>query len=48
MLKGKKSAGIGAFAGFTKGMQYIRISSKVMLIDTPGIIPFDEKNETLI
>jgi len=48
MLKGKKSAGIGAVAGFTRGMQYVRISSKVMLIDTPGIIPFDEKNETLM
>jgi len=48
MLKGKKSSGVGAIAGFTKGMQYVRISSKVMLIDSPGIIPFEEKDEILM
>jgi len=48
MLKGKKSASTSPTAGFTKGKQQIRISSKVMLVDTPGIIPIDEKDETLM
>ncbi|MAG18339.1 MAG: GTPase [Candidatus Diapherotrites archaeon] len=48
MLKGKKSSGVGAIAGFTKGMQYVRISSKVMLIDSPGVIPLEEKDELLM
>jgi ribosome biogenesis GTPase A len=46
MLKGKKSAPVSPTAGFTKGMQNIKIDSKIMMIDTPGVIPIEEYNET--
>jgi len=48
MLKGKKSAPTSPTPGFTKGVQFIRISKKIMLIDSPGIIPWIEKNELLM
>jgi len=48
MLKGKKSSGTSSSAGFTKGMQYVRISKKIVLIDTPGVIPVGENDETLM
>lgn len=37
-LKGSRSASTSSISGHTKGIQHIRISSKIMLIDTPGII----------
>lgn len=45
MLKGKKAAKSSSVAGFTKGEQYVRISENILLVDTPGVIPFGEKNE---
>ena len=44
-LKGKPSVGTSPEAGFTRGKQYIRISDDILLIDTPGIIPYDESDE---
>ncbi|PIN85369.1 MAG: hypothetical protein COV47_02410 [Candidatus Diapherotrites archaeon CG11_big_fil_rev_8_21_14_0_20_37_9] len=46
MLKGRKSARTSPTAGFTRGKQLIRISHKVMLIDSPGVMPFNEKDES--
>lgn len=48
MLKGRKAARTSSTAGFTKGKQYVRISSRVLLIDTPGVIPPRENDETLM
>ncbi|HZX19715.1 MAG TPA: GTPase [archaeon] len=48
MLRGKKSSRTSSTAGFTKGKQAVRLSSKIMLIDTPGIIPLNEHDETLM
>ncbi len=42
LLSGKSSAGTGAQAGFTKGMQKIRLTSDILLLDTPGVIPREE------
>lgn len=42
ILIGKKSAGTGAIAGFTKGIQKLKLSEGIMLLDTPGIIPKKE------
>lgn len=39
ILKGKKSASTSPAAGHTRGMQKLRISSRIMMIDTPGLIP---------
>ncbi|VVB99405.1 GTPase Der [uncultured archaeon] len=47
-LARKKSAGTSPRAGFTKGMQKIRASKGVMLVDTPGVIPLEEGDECIM
>lgn len=37
-LKGKGSASTSPISGHTKGVQHIRISKSILLIDTPGVI----------
>ncbi len=37
-LKGSRSASTSSISGHTKGIQNIRISSKILLIDTPGVL----------
>ncbi|MBW2995522.1 50S ribosome-binding GTPase [Candidatus Woesearchaeota archaeon] len=44
-LKGKKSARTSPLSGFTKGMQWIRINPRILMIDSPGVVPFGEKHE---
>ncbi len=46
LLSGRSSAGTGAQAGFTKGMQKIRLTSTILLLDTPGVIPREEYAST--
>ena len=43
-LTGRGSARTSAESGFTKGLQKIRVDSKIMLIDTPGVFPKEEKD----
>ncbi len=38
-LVGKSSAGTGKEEGFTKGLQKLRLSKDISLIDSPGVIP---------
>lgn len=45
MIKGRKAARTGSMPGITKGMQFVR-AGKIMLIDTPGVIPFSERDVT--
>ena len=45
-LSGRKAALTSISAGFTRGEQFISLSSRVKLIDSPGVIPFSEKDET--
>lgn len=45
-LKGRASASTSPVSGHTKGQQLIKIHSKIYLIDTPGVLPYSEKNET--
>ena len=42
LLIGKSSAKIGATAGFTKGLQKLKLSRDIVLIDSPGVIPNKE------
>ena len=42
ILIGKHSAGTGADAGFTKGIQKLKMTQDIMLLDTPGVIPKKE------
>ena|SRR3989344_615301 len=46
LLKGRKTMRTSSTAGFTKGEQYARVSEKILLIDTPGVIPLTEMDET--
>lgn len=39
LLIGKSSAGTGAEAGFTKGMQKLKLNSDILIFDSPGVIP---------
>jgi hypothetical protein len=43
-LKGRASAKVSNISGYTKHKQNIRVSKKLMLIDTPGVIPYMEKD----
>lgn len=42
-LKGRNSAPVSSQAGHTKGLQKVRVSQKVALLDSPGVIPYDER-----
>lgn len=42
-LKGRHSAPTSPISGFTKSIQKIRINESLMMIDTPGLIPYSEK-----
>jgi len=42
-LVGKSSARVSSQAGYTKGIQKLKLSKGLYLIDTPGIIPPQEK-----
>jgi len=44
-LKGRKSAGTSPHSGFTKAMQLVRVTEKIFLIDTPGVLPYMEKDK---
>ncbi|MFC1722634.1 GTPase [Nanoarchaeota archaeon] len=44
-LKGKASAKTASISGYTKGLQLIRVSQRMMLIDSPGVFPYREKDE---
>ncbi len=35
-------------SGFTRGVQLIKLKDSVFLMDSPGVIPFDEKDEVLL
>lgn len=41
-LTGSSSAKVGAEAGFTKGIQKVRLSENILILDTPGVIPSAE------
>ena len=44
-LKGKGSAKTSPEPGYTKGEQYLRISSDFLMIDTPGVIAKEKSKE---
>ncbi len=45
-LAGRGAARTSKESGYTKGMQKVRVDSKIMLIDTPGVFSAMEKNES--
>ena len=42
LLVGKSSAGVGSDAGYTKGIQKLKLSQGIILLDSPGVIPTKE------
>ncbi len=44
-IAGRKSARTSPSSGFTKGIQKIRAGERIFLLDTPGVLPFEEKDE---
>jgi len=46
VLSGKSPARTGSEAGFTKGVQKILLSSGILMLDTPGVIPESEYSHT--
>lgn len=46
ILIGKNSAKTGSEAGFTKGIQKLRLTKDIHLLDSPGVIPTDEYSMT--
>lgn len=47
-LSGRKAALTSPHSGFTHGIQKIRVGMKIMLLDTPGVFPYREKDEVLM
>jgi len=43
-LKGRASAPVSPQSGFTKALQLIRITSRIYLLDTPGVYSYMEKD----
>lgn len=46
LLIGKSSAKTSPQAGFTRGVQKLRLSPKILLLDSPGVIPNEEYSTT--
>ncbi len=45
-LKGRASASVSPVGGHTKGKQLVKMTQKVYLMDTPGVYPYKENNQT--
>ncbi|HII72707.1 TPA: GTPase RsgA [Candidatus Woesearchaeota archaeon] len=45
-LKGKTAAKTSPISGYTKGLQLIKISTRMYLLDSPGVFPYREKDES--
>ena len=48
ILIGKKVSRVASESGFTKGMQKVKLSENIYLIDTPGVIPSSENSNLSI
>jgi len=46
-VAGKHKAGTSPISGHTKGVQLVDAGSRIMFIDTPGVIPFGENDECI-
>lgn len=44
-LRGRRAAPTSHMSGFTKAEQYVRISEKILVYDTPGVLPYMEKDK---
>ena len=44
-VSGRAKASTSSISGHTKGVQLVNAGSKIMFLDTPGVIPFADKDE---
>lgn len=44
-INGRSSAGTSSTSGFTKGVQKVKADNKILFLDTPGVIPYMEKDD---
>jgi ribosome biogenesis GTPase A len=44
-LKGSHAAPTSPVSGFTKSLRKVRITQRLMMIDTPGVIPYPERSK---
>lgn len=44
-LNGKSAAPVSSVSGYTKAVQKVGVGGKIMMIDTPGVIPYNEVDE---
>ena len=44
-LRGKAVAKTSSQSGYTRGLQKVRISKRLVLLDTPGVFPYKEQDE---
>ena len=42
-LKGRHAASTSILSGHTKGVQRVKATNRIMFLDTPGVIPYKEK-----
>jgi hypothetical protein len=47
VLAGRHKAPTSSISGHTRGVQLVRAEQHIMLLDTPGVIPFGEKDEII-
>jgi len=47
-LKGKRAVGTAPIPGYTRGKHLIRLSKKIWLLDSPGVVPIDDFDELVI
>ena len=47
-LKGRKAVKTAPIPGYTKGKQLIRLSKRIWLLDSPGVVPIDDFDELVI
>ncbi|CAB50299.1 GTPase [Pyrococcus abyssi] len=48
VLKGKHAVGTAPIPGYTKGKHLIRLTKRLWLLDTPGVVPIDDFDELVI
>jgi hypothetical protein len=46
VLKGRKAASTSPLSGHTRAMQKIKVTNRIVMLDTPGVLPFTEKDDT--
>ncbi len=47
-LRGRKSAPVSSKSGYTRSIQRIRIHPTIMLLDTPGVLPYGTNDEVFL